>query len=68
MFEAARRKLKMIHAAVNLDDLKSPPGNKLHPLGGDRSGRHAIWIDSQFRVCFVWPGGGAEDGEIVDCQ
>lgn len=62
----AMRKLVMVHAAKVLDDLKSPPGNKLHPLTGDRAGQHAIWINDQFRVCFVWKDGDAYDVEITD--
>ncbi len=63
---AARRKLMMLDAARKLDDLKAPPGNRLHPLTGDRSGQHAIRINDQFRVCFTWKGGDAYDVEITD--
>jgi toxin HigB-1 len=66
LVKVARRKLAMVSAAVSLDDLKSPPGNKLHPLTGDRAGQHAIWINDQFRVCFVWRNGDAYDVEVVD--
>ncbi|MEM9393273.1 MAG: type II toxin-antitoxin system RelE/ParE family toxin [Pseudomonadota bacterium] len=62
----ALRKLKMVHAAARLEDLKSPPGNKLHPLTKDRAGQHAIWINDQFRVCFRWNDGDAYDVEITD--
>ena len=62
----ARRKLNMVHAATKLDDLKVPPGNKLHKLDKDRKGEHAIWINDQYRVCFVWREGDAYDVEIVD--
>ena len=64
--KTARRKLGMLDAAVELDDLRSPPGNKLHPLGGDRKGQHAIWINDQYRVCFKWQAGDAYEVEIVD--
>ena len=62
----ARRKLNMIHAARKLDDLKVPPGNKLHKLSGDRAGQHAIRINDQYRVCFTWRDGHAYDVEIAD--
>jgi proteic killer suppression protein len=56
----------MLDAAVRLSDLESPPGNQLHPLGGDRQGQHAIRINDQFRVCFVWKNGDAYEVEIAD--
>ena len=65
-FKTARRKLKMIHAAASLDDLKCPPGNKLHLLTGDRRGQYAVWINSQYRVCFFWSEVGVHDVEIID--
>ena len=64
--DVARRKLNMIHAARKLDDLKVPPGNKLHKLIGDRAGQHAIRINDQYRVCFTWRDGHAYDVEISD--
>jgi toxin HigB-1 len=62
----ARRKLQMVDAAMRLDDLKVPPGNKLHSLKKDREGQHAIWINRQYRVCFRWKDGHAYDVEITD--
>ncbi|MCG6207318.1 type II toxin-antitoxin system RelE/ParE family toxin [Rhodopseudomonas sp. HC1] len=62
----AFRKLRMIDAATCLDDLKAPPGNKLHPLSDDRSGQHAIWINDKYRVCFEWSDEGPAEVEIVD--
>jgi toxin HigB-1 len=62
----ARRKLNMVHAAWKLEDLKMPPGNKLHKLDADREGQHAISINDQYRVCFVWREGHAYDVEITD--
>jgi proteic killer suppression protein len=53
-------------AALNLQDLRVPPGNKLHALRGDRKGQWALWINDQFRICFVWGARGPEDVEIVD--
>jgi proteic killer suppression protein len=46
--------------------LKSPPGNKLHPLIGDRAGQWAIWINDQYRICFFWTNKGASDIEMTD--
>jgi proteic killer suppression protein len=66
LVRAARRKLLMVHAAVALEDLRVPPGNRLEALKGNRKGQHSIWINDQFRVCFVWKDGGAEQVEIVD--
>ncbi len=63
---AARRKLIMLHAAKKLDDLKIPPGNRLHKLTDDRAGQHAIRINDQYRVCFVWRDGNAHEVEIAD--
>ena len=62
----ALRKLDMLHAAVNLDSLKVPPGNRLEPLKGDRKGQHSIRINDQWRICFRWEGHDAYDVEIVD--
>jgi len=64
--KVARRKLRMIEAAREIRDLKAPPGNKLHELDKDRKGQWAIWINSQYRVCFVWSDGDAYDVEITD--
>lgn len=62
----ARRKLEMIEAAHRLEDLRVPPGNRLEALSGDRKGQHSIRVNDQWRVCFVWREGGADDVEIVD--
>ncbi|MFL9710869.1 type II toxin-antitoxin system RelE/ParE family toxin [Methylobacillus sp. Pita1] len=61
-----RRKLNMLNAAVTLEDLKAPPGNKLESLKGDRQGQHSIRINDQWRICFVWTDSGPENVEIVD--
>jgi len=61
----ARRKLEMVAAAKKLDDLRSPPGNRLEALKGDRAGQQSIRVNDQFRVCFRW-NQGAENVEIVD--
>jgi proteic killer suppression protein len=65
-FQSARRKLALLNAAVSLDDLRSPPGNHLEALSGDRAGQHSIRINGQWRVCFVWTDGNAHAVEIVD--
>ena len=63
---AARRKVEQLNQAGVLEDLRIPPGNRLEALKGDRSGQHSIRINDQFRACFRWTDGGAEDMEIVD--
>jgi proteic killer suppression protein len=62
----AMRKLRQIHQALALRDLSAPPGNRLEPLKGARQGQHSIRINSQWRICFLWRDGGAEQVEIVD--
>lgn len=64
--KAAVRKLRLLDAALRLDDLKVPPGNHLEALGGDRRGQHSIRINDQWRLCFRWSGTSARDVEIVD--
>ncbi|WP_083841370.1 type II toxin-antitoxin system RelE/ParE family toxin [Bradyrhizobium sp. STM 3843] len=62
----ALRKLDMVDAAVRLEDLRSPPGNRLEALKGDRRGQHSIRINQQWRLCFRWTSDGPEEVEIVD--
>ena len=62
----AIRRLEYVDLAASLDDLKVPPSNRLHPLRGDRAGQHAIAINDQWRICFVWKDGDAFDVEITD--
>ena len=62
----ARRKLYILHGAVNILDLRIPPGNRLHALEGTRKGQHSISINEQWRICFKWIDGNAYDVEIVD--
>ena len=64
--ETALRKLRLISAAVRLDDLRIPPGNRLEALTRDRRGEHSIRINQQWRICFRWTEGGAENVEICD--
>ena len=62
----AVRRLQAIDFASSLEDLTSPPGNRLEKLKGDREGQWSIRINDQFRVCFRWDGTDAWDVEIVD--
>lgn len=62
----AARKLDMVDAADELIDLASQPGNRLHPLQGDRAGEHAIWINRQWRVTFEWTDAGPHNVKIED--
>ena len=62
----AKRKLTMLHLAVTLDDLRISRGNRLERLQGDREGQYSIRINDQYRLCFRFEGGRAEDVEIVD--
>lgn len=62
----AARKLVMLDAAVTLHFLRSPPGNRLEALKGDRNGQYSIRINDQFRICFKWTSKGPVDVEIVD--
>jgi proteic killer suppression protein len=56
----------MLDAAESLEDLRSPPGNRLEALKGNRQGQHSIRINDQFRICFVWQEMDAYEVEIVD--
>ena len=62
----ARRKLRQLEIANCLEDLRVPPGNHLETLKGNRAGQYSIRINDQWRVCFYWSDGFAEDVEIVD--
>jgi len=62
----ARRKLLLLDGAGTLKDLRQPPGNRLEALKGDRRGQYSIRINDQWRICFFWHDGGAEQVEIVD--
>lgn len=62
----AQRKLRLIHQAEELRDLAAPPGNRLEALKGGRKGQHSIRINDQWRICFIWKNGAAENVEIVD--
>lgn len=62
----ALRKLRLLNQARMLNDLRIPPGNRLEALKADRKGQHAIRINDQWRICFVWDEGGQANVEIVD--
>ncbi|MCA3427624.1 MAG: type II toxin-antitoxin system RelE/ParE family toxin [Alphaproteobacteria bacterium] len=66
VLSVARRKLRMLDAAIRLEDLRIPPNNRLEALKGDRAGQHSIRINDQWRLCFVWRNGAAHDVEMVD--
>ncbi len=62
----ALRKLRILDAAMSLNDLRVPPGNRLERLRGERAGQYSIRINDQWRICFRWDEGDAHDMEIVD--
>ena len=62
----ARRKLKQIDAAVQIDNLRIPPGNRLELLRGKRAGQWSIRVNDQWRICLRWNDGDATDVEIAD--
>ena len=62
----ARRKLRMLNNARQLDDLRIPPANRVEALKGDRRGQHSIRINDQWRICFRWNDGDASQVEVVD--
>ncbi len=62
----ALRKLKQLDLARRIEDMRVPPANRLEKLSGNRAGQWSVRINDQFRVCFRWAEGGAEDVEIVD--
>jgi proteic killer suppression protein len=64
--DTAIRKLTQLDAAQTLEFLRSPPGNQLGALKGDRKEQYSIRINSQFRLCFIWTNNGPTDVEIVD--
>jgi len=62
----AWKKLAILHASIELENLTVPPGNRLEALTKDRKGQHSIRVNDQYRVCFRWLAGNAHDVEIVD--
>jgi proteic killer suppression protein len=59
-------KLVLINAAESINDVRVPPGNRLEKLAGSRAGQYSIRINDQWRICFTWSAGGADNVEIVD--
>jgi toxin HigB-1 len=66
LWSIAQRKLDQINRARDLSDLAVPPGNRLERLKGDRAGQHSVRINDQYRVCFSWKDGYADEVEITD--
>ena len=64
--DVATRKLTQLDAAQTLEFLRSPPGNRLEALRGNRAGQHSLRVNDQFRVCFIWTDSGPTQVEIVD--
>ena len=63
---AALRKLLLLDAADSLQDVRVPSGNRLEKLRGDRAGNYSIRVNDQWRICFAWSGGDADEVELVD--
>jgi proteic killer suppression protein len=66
LVRAAIRKLDMLNAAHRLEDLRSPPGNRLEALRGDLNGFHSIRVNQQWRIVFRWEGNGASAVQLID--
>jgi proteic killer suppression protein len=64
--QLALRKLRMLNRSQTLQDLRVPPSNRLEKLSGARAGQYSIRINDQWRICFTWHEGDANDVEIVD--
>jgi len=63
---SAWKKLAILNAAVGLDNLTIPPGNRLEALKNDRKGQHSIRVNDQYRICFIWRKSNAHNVEILD--
>jgi proteic killer suppression protein len=66
IWKVAARKLDLLDSVASLEDLRTPPGNRLESLSGDRKGQHSVRINEQYRICFVWTNQGPIEVEIVD--
>jgi proteic killer suppression protein len=64
--ERARQKLRMLDSAITINDLRSPPANRLERLKGNRQGQYSIRINKQWRICFVWLQSNAYNVEVTD--
>jgi toxin HigB-1 len=63
---SALKKLRMLNHSLSLNDLRTPPANRLEKLSGDRQGQYSIRINDKWRICFEWEGSDATNVEIVD--
>ena len=66
LHDIARRKLRMLAAATNIETLRVPPQNRLEALRGSRAGKWSIRINDQWRICFKWHDGNAIEVEVTD--
>ncbi len=66
LWRTVQRKLKLLDAAARLDDLATPPGNRLEPLRGGQAGRHSIRVNDQYRITFRWENGYADEVCVED--
>ena len=66
VWRVVQRKLKLLDAAARLDDVRTPAGNRLEPLGGDQAGRHSIRVNDQYRVTFRWENGHVYEACVED--
>ena len=64
--QVALRKLRMINNAININDLRVPPANRLEKMSGNREGQYSIRINDQWRICFEWKNSDAFNVEITD--
>jgi proteic killer suppression protein len=64
--QVALRKLRMINNAININDLRVPPANRLEKMSGNREGQYSIRINDQWRICLEWKNGDAFNVEITD--
>jgi proteic killer suppression protein len=66
LWRVVQRKLKMLDVASRIEDLKSPPGNRLEALKGSRSGRYSVRVNDQYRITFRWETGNAFEVAVED--
>ncbi len=66
ILDRAEAKLVILDSVAEVEELRTPPGNRLEQLGGDRAGQWSVRINQQYRICFNWENGDAYDVEIVD--
>lgn len=64
--EIARRKLRMLHNSIDIQDLRIPPSNRLEKLSGNLKDFYSIRINNQWRIIFIWDNANASEVEIVD--